>query len=139
MIKKKILIVEDEEGLAEEWQTGFRHEGCDTHIVTSVDEVRAVLDKLDFDLVILDVLLPTMDEPAHFVRQIRYGRTAGIWCAKEMKGRRPDLPIIVVTVVTDEKIISKLKNMGVDHVLSKPCTVEDLLRCAGMLHDECES
>jgi DNA-binding response OmpR family regulator len=134
---KKVLIIEDEEGLAEEWEVGFKYEGYDTQIVTNMNEMVVVLDHLDFDLVILDTMLPTINTSEAFqLNQIKYGRTAGVWCAKQIKKRRPDLPIIGVTVVTDEHIIRDLIEAGVNKILNKPCTFQDILETVKLLYND---
>lgn len=134
---KKILIIEDEEPLAEEWALSLENEGYETKIAPTLKEILDILDKLDFDLILLDVMLPSFDvEEILDLESIQYGRTAGVWITKKIKEKKQNLPIIAVTVVTDIKILDELKNAGVRRILNKPFSNEDLVKMVNSILKE---
>lgn len=131
---KKILIIEDEKALAEEWERGLKYEGYDAQIATNLPEVLNILDRLDFDLVLLDVMLPSLDVSEVInLNSIRHGRTAGVWVARMIKERKPSLPIVAITVVTDPAITGDLRDAGVERVLNKPVSVQDVVKTITLL------
>ena len=60
-MKKKILIVEDEEGLRALYEEELREEGYDVFTAKNGKEGIAALEKERPDLVVLDVVMPKMD------------------------------------------------------------------------------
>ncbi|MDY7031359.1 MAG: response regulator [Thermodesulfobacteriota bacterium] len=125
---QKILIIEDEKALAEEWAKGLQYAGYETKIVTTLNEVMNILNQLDFDLVLLDIMLPSYDVSDRIKQNsIKWGRIAGLWIAKQIKEREPSMPIFVVSLVTDQKILDELKQVGVVKVVSKPISVKELI------------
>jgi two-component system response regulator ArlR len=107
----KILIVEDEQKIARFVQMELEHEGFSTEIEGNG---RIALDRIiqeDFDLVLLDLMLPEMDgiEICTRVRQLSA------------------IPIIMVTAKDD--IIDKVTglNTGADDYMTKPFATQELI------------
>lgn len=126
---KRILIIEDEKPLAEEWQRTLQAKGYDVKIWSEVSEVLSGLDQLDFDLVILDVILPTFDLKDQSItpETLDYGRTAGVWLCKRLKEVKPDIPIIACTVVRDPDILEQIREAGINLILRKPIETGDIV------------
>ena len=107
----RILIVEDEEKIARFLELELMHEGYETE--KSGDGLDA-LDKVakgDFDIIILDIMLPTISG-IEVLRRIR---------------RTSDVPIILLTArdsVTDK--VTGL-DMGANDYITKPFAIEELL------------
>ena len=117
---KRILIIEDELPLAEEWALALVASGYETKIVTKISEALSIIDQLEFDLVLLDVMLPTIEPTKGIsVINIAHGRVAGVYIAQKIKKKKPSLPIIAVTVVSDKHILEQLKQAGVARILRK--------------------
>ena len=107
----RILVVEDEPKVAALLDKGLRAEG---YLVTvagdGMEGVRLALEE-DFDLVVLDLLLPGKD-----------GRTV----LRELRYHKSTLPVIVLTVKDD--LGSKVGSFdeGADDYLTKPFAFEEL-------------
>lgn len=111
MEKPKIFIVEDETKIARFIQLELEHEGFDTAVEGNG---RRALDRIiqeNFDLVLLDVMLPDMD---------------GIEICKRVR-EISEIPIIMVTAKDDiEDKVTGL-DTGADDYLTKPFATPELL------------
>src|SRR5205085_11928597 len=110
--KTRILIVEDEPAMVEGLRDNFEYEGYD--VVSAGDGVagleRALAD--DPDLVVLDVMMP---------------RLSGLDVCKQLKAKRPSLPIIMLTARGQEvdKVVGL--ELGADDYVTKPFSIRELL------------
>ncbi len=57
-IKRKILVVEDEKDIAQMYATKFSQEGYEVRVVNDGKEALDLLQKEDFDIVVMDILIP---------------------------------------------------------------------------------
>ena len=111
MVKPKIFIVEDERRIARFLQIELEHEGYETAVE---DNGRRALDRIvqgDFDLVLLDVMLPEMDgmEICRKVREIS------------------EVPIIMLTARDDVSDMVSGLDLGADDYITKPFDMQELL------------
>ncbi len=58
---KKVLIVEDEKPLAHALELKLKHEGIEATIAYDGQECMDLLDKHDFDVMLLDMMMPVMN------------------------------------------------------------------------------
>ena len=107
----KILIVEDEESIADLEKDYLELSGFEVEIENQGDTglVRAI--KEDFDLLILDLMLPEVD---------------GFEICREVREKK-DIPIIMVSAKKDD--IDKIRGLGLgaDDYMTKPFVPEELL------------
>lgn len=61
MEKKKILIIEDEHGLANAIDTQLREAGFDTMVAYDGMQAKEIIKTQHFDLVLLDLIMPVID------------------------------------------------------------------------------
>jgi DNA-binding response OmpR family regulator len=61
MVKKRVLIVEDERPLAHALELKLQHEGFETKVVTNGQECLDITSKQSFDIILLDLMMPLMD------------------------------------------------------------------------------
>ncbi|MGH9813509.1 MAG: response regulator transcription factor [Candidatus Acidiferrales bacterium] len=112
MSKTRILIVEDEPSMVAGLRDNFEFEGYE--VVTAGDGEagleRALADSPD--LVILDVMMPKL---------------SGLDVCKQLKGKRPALPIILLTARGQEvdKVVGL--ELGADDYVTKPFSIRELL------------
>ncbi len=78
----KILIVDDDESILRLYREELEDEGYEVFSATSGKEAIEVFEKTNPDIVTLDILMPDMD---------------GIAVLRELKNRRPDIPVIMST------------------------------------------
>lgn len=115
-INKKILIAEDDPNFVVILKQKFTEEGFS--VLTAEDGKEAVIlaEKELPDLIISDVLLPSLN---------------GIEMAKKIKSKHPDLPIIFLTNIKDpaySEIIEKLKK--VDYLIKSDIRLDDIVKIA---------
>jgi len=107
----KILIVEDEESIADLEKDYLELSGFEVEIENQGDTglVRAV--KEDFDLLILDLMLPEVD---------------GFEICREVREKK-DIPIIMVSAKKDD--IDKIRGLGLgaDDYMTKPFSPSELV------------
>jgi DNA-binding response OmpR family regulator len=116
---QKILLVEDEDSLAIGLKYNLTEEG---YIVTRANDGKAALEYFEsneFDLIILDIMLPYMD---------------GFEIAKIVRDKQPQMPILMLTARTGAGDRVKGLEIGADDYLTKPFHLKELLlRVKGML------
>jgi two-component system response regulator RegX3 len=104
----RLLVVEDDPGIAEPLSAGLRREGFDIELAATG---AAALEAEECDLVLLDLGLPDMDgkDVCRLIRQ------------------RSQVPIIVVTARGDEIDRVILLELGADDYVVKPFGFRELL------------
>jgi DNA-binding response OmpR family regulator len=110
--KTRILIVEDEPAMVAGLRDNFEYEGYE---VTSAGDGIAGLDLAlsdNPDLVVLDVMMPRM---------------SGLDVCKQLKAKRPSLPIIMLTARGQEidKVVGL--ELGADDYVTKPFSIRELM------------
>jgi len=108
----KILVVEDEKGMAQVLRRGLEE---DNHAVSLAYDGLSALSlahDTQFDLVLLDVMLPGID---------------GIQVARRFRDMRQDLPILMLTARDSVPDIVKGLDSGADDYVTKPFSFAVLL------------
>lgn len=110
----RILIVEDEERLAKSLKMGLEKEGYAADYVTDGEaaERRISLCHKDYDLVILDWMLPKKD---------------GVEVCKAARAQGIKTPILMLTARFDTTDKVSALDMGADDYLVKPFSLEELI------------
>ena len=111
-MKKHILIVEDNADLANLIQLHLADIPCTSDIVADGGRALRYYEKNDYDLVILDIMLPVMD---------------GIEVCKHIREHGTYIPIIMLTSKSSE--IDKVVGLevGADDYITKPFSIPELL------------
>src|SRR5579883_2343317 len=109
--KPHILVVDDDTRLRELLKSFLSRNGFRVSTAKSAAEARQHLDALDFDLIVLDVMMP--------------GET-GLEFAGELR-RTDDVPILMLTAMADPKDRIAGLEKGVDDYLGKPFEPRELL------------
>jgi len=81
-MKKRILVVDDEEGLRLLYKEELEDEGNEVVVAASGEEALEKLEKNGVDLVLLDIKMPGMD---------------GVEVLRRIKETHKDLPVILCT------------------------------------------
>lgn len=106
-----ILVVEDEDSFVDALVVGLRREGFSVHIARDGKEGLELFDRLQPDLVLLDVLLP---------------RLSGIDVCRELR-QRSSVPIIMVTARAGEIDTVVGLEVGADDYVAKPFRLRELI------------
>ncbi|MCX6763060.1 MAG: response regulator [Candidatus Moranbacteria bacterium] len=106
MEKKKILIVEDDNFVAEVYLAKLSEMGYETALAQNGEEGLAELKKGKVDLILLDILMPIMN---------------GIEMLKEVKKNEEwkSIPVILLTNIGEKESIQKVRELGVKNYLIK--------------------
>jgi two-component system alkaline phosphatase synthesis response regulator PhoP len=108
----RILIVEDEPSMVSGLRDNFEYEGY--KVSTAYDGVEGLECALNEtpDLIILDVMMPKM---------------SGLEVCKQLKAKRPSIPIIMLTARGQEvdKVVGL--ELGADDYVTKPFSIRELL------------
>ena len=109
---KRVLIVEDEEGLLEGLAHNFRYEGYEVLTAKTGQEGLRMALKQKPDVVLLDIMLPEKD---------------GFTVLKELRQRHRDIPVLVMTARNFEADVLKGFDLGADDYVTKPFGVKELI------------
>jgi DNA-binding response OmpR family regulator len=111
-MKTRILIVEDEPAMVAGLRDNFEYEGYE--VISAHDGVAGLERALAEhpDLVVLDVMMPRM---------------SGLDVCKQLKAKRPSLPIIMLTARGQEvdKVVGL--ELGADDYVTKPFSIRELI------------
>ncbi len=106
-----VLLVEDEEAFVEALTVGLRREGFVVEVSRDGADALDRFDEIDPDLVLLDVMLPTV---------------SGIDVCRELR-KRTDVPIIMVTAKAAEIDTVVALEVGADDYVTKPYRLRELV------------
>lgn len=108
---EKILIVEDDSQIARFVELELEHEGYEVKKVDNGYDGINMLKNNEFDLMLLDIMLPGID---------------GVEVCREVR-EFSDLPIIMLTAKSELEDKVKGLDTGADDYLTKPFEIEELL------------
>jgi len=106
MEKKEVLIVEDDNFVAEVYFAKLTEMGYEAILAQNGEEGIAALKKHKIDLILLDILMPIMN---------------GVEMLEEIKKSDDwkNIPVILLTNVGEKESIQKVRDMGVKNYLIK--------------------
>ena len=110
--KKRVLIVEDEEGLIEGLEHNFKFEGYDVLTARNGSEGLKLALKQKPDVVVLDIMLPEKD---------------GFTVLKELRQRHKEIPVLVMTARNFEADVLKGFDLGADDYVTKPFSIKEVM------------
>ncbi len=111
MSDERVLVVEDEPSFAEALRIGLQREGFTVLTVDDGADALAAFERFSPDLVLLDVMLPTI---------------SGIDVCREIRARS-SVPIIMVTAKGDEIDTVVGLEVGADDYVPKPYRLRELV------------
>lgn len=107
MVKQKILIVEDEEPMARALQHKLENEGFDADVAENGKEALDRVAKTQYDVILLDLIMPEMD---------------GFTFLQELQTKTYTAKIIVSTNLSQQEDMEHVKELGVDDYFVKSDT-----------------
>lgn len=108
----RILIAEDERGMASFLDRGLASRGYSTTVIGDGQHALAIASDADFDLLILDLGLPDVD---------------GLSVLRELRRRGERLPILILTARDDPTDKVEGLDAGANDYVTKPFGLEELL------------
>jgi len=107
-----ILLVDDNRDFVEFLKYLLSHRGFDVQCVYGGAECLDAVRRQNFDLVILDVMMPKMD---------------GLTVCRELKKFVPSLPVFLLTAKDDLATRAAAIELGASEFLAKPVNIEDFI------------
>jgi len=108
----RVLLVDDDELVRETYEETLRSGGHDVCSVGGGSEALAEFAEQPFDVVVTDLSMHEM---------------SGFDLSREIKRLYPGVPVILLSGWAIQENEERVRESGIDHVLVKPCRVEDLL------------
>jgi serine phosphatase RsbU (regulator of sigma subunit) len=105
VVAPRLLIVDDEEALAKVMQRTLRSRGFESDVALTAAEARSQFEANDYALAVLDVRLP--DE-------------SGYGLLEELRSRRPDTAVVMISGVDDPELGKAALEHGAYAYLVKP-------------------
>ena len=111
----KLLIVDDEKDIVETLKKRLVQEGYEVTVAFDGEEALLKIKEDNPDVILLDLMLPKLN---------------GFEALKQIREKFKDKwrPIIIVSAENDLEAVKKSYNLEADHYLTKPCTMENILR-----------
>jgi two-component system, OmpR family, copper resistance phosphate regulon response regulator CusR len=108
----RILLIEDEKGVAGFIRKGLEEEQYGVDVATDGEEGLALADAANYDLIVLDIMLPRMN---------------GIEVCKQLRQRGVKTPILMLTA--RDAVEDKVRGLdsGADDYLTKPFLFDEFL------------
>lgn len=108
----KLLLVEDDQAIVKNLSEFLKDEGFRVYAVDGQRKAIAVIEKENFDLVLLDISLADGN---------------GYAVCSAIKAKREDIPVIFLTASGDEFSVIAGLDMGADDYISKPFRPRELV------------
>jgi len=120
MAQKRVLIIDDEDVICKACKMVLNEQEfiCD-HCLSGKEGIQRVMEQ-DYDLLLLDMKLKEMD---------------GMDILKQVKQKKPDLYVIVITGYSTVANTVKAMKLGANDYLSKPFTDHELIDAVNALLD----
>ncbi|MDT7605331.1 MAG: hypothetical protein QOF61_3328 [Acidobacteriota bacterium] len=113
MGKHRILVIEDQEDLAELYESALKKADYEVTVAYTGEEGVAEFAAKGADVVLLDMTLPEMH---------------GTKVLEEIRNLSPGVPVVVATGETMAESREVCQRLGVQEYLAKPVDVDELLR-----------
>ena len=123
---RRVLLVEDESKLRESLVEGLRMEEWSVTGAASGSEARRQIEAHDFDLIVLDWMLPDCD---------------GLEIVRQLRKQGNNVPVLMITARGGPNARDMVLQTGATHFLAQPFSFDDLLsqsRALLHIHRPCE-
>lgn len=111
----KLLVVDDDKAIVEMFKQKLSEEGYEVVVAFDGEEALLKLKEENPDVILLDLIMPKLNgfEVLKEIRQIYKDR----W-----------RPVIIISGKNDLESLKTCYGLEADHYLTKPCTMDNLLR-----------
>ena len=117
----RILIVDDDQRMAKTLKDIFTVKGYEAEVAHSGHEALEKVAESHFNCILTDIKMPEMNGVAFY---------------KMIKKEKPDIPVVLMTAYSDDKLVKEGLEEGVIAALTKPLDIEALLSFFSMLRKD---
>lgn len=121
-IPKRVLVVDDDEGLLHLMKLVLRRAGLEAIMASSGSEALDLFTEQQPDLAIIDVAMPGMDG-FQLVEEI----------ARRRSGAERSMPIVMLSAHGHNDLVQRGYDLGIDLYLVKPVPPRDIIGCINSL------
>ena len=107
----RILVAEDDAALAKFVSQGLEAEHYSVDVFADGEQARAAANEHNYDLIILDLNLPTLD---------------GVSVLRQLRLKKPTIPVVILTQRTRVEDRVQCLDTGADDYLAKPFSFSEL-------------
>ena len=119
--KPRILVVDDEQMIAKTVADILRVKGYESETAFSGSEAIEKVGVRSFDVVFMDIKMPNVN---------------GVKAFAKIKSIAPDLPVVMMTAYSDDKLVAQAREQGVLSILIKPLDFTVILSFLSALEKE---
>lgn len=116
MATKRVLVAEDSSVIQNLTKKILQFQNFDIVAVKNGKQVLEMMEKEEFDIILLDINMPLMD---------------GMECAKQVRSlddpKKANVPIIAITGNAKNYTLEEFKNVGINEYLQKPLNFDTLV------------
>lgn len=94
---KKVLVIEDDRPISKALELKLKHSGFDVKTIFDGESAIEILKKEKFDIILMDLVMPKID---------------GFGVLKDMQEKGNKTPVFVLTNLSQENDIDKVKKLG---------------------------
>ncbi len=120
--KLHILVVDDDPSMAKTLVDIFRAKGYEAEAAHSGSKALARMAEISFDCVLSDVKMPGLN---------------GVELYRAIKARQPNLPLVLMTAYSSDRLVEEGLEEGAIAALTKPLDINSLLSFFSALSREC--
>lgn len=117
MDKIKVLVVDDKKVIGDLFDITLGYSGHEIEVLQDLNKIPEVLDKGEFDIAFVDIVMPEKD---------------GIAVLEQIKSIRPELPVVMMSGYSVEDQRDRAQELGAVTCLKKPFEMEDVRRIVKM-------
>lgn len=110
---KKILIVDDQEGIRLLLDEVFKSEQYEPYLAANGIEALKLVKEVEIDCVLLDLRIPGMD---------------GLEIIRRIKEVNDTIPIFMMTAFAEQETIDTANELGVEKYFTKPFNILDVIQ-----------
>lgn len=128
-MSKRILFVDDEDWSVMSYFEKLRDHHIEVDLARNGDEAIEWLQKTAYDLIVLDIMLP----PGAKIGKDVEPRKAGAILLHMIRRNEvldmkttPDVPVVVLTAVADQKLLENIRQLRVTEIFQKPALFDEV-------------
>ncbi|RME62250.1 MAG: response regulator [Candidatus Dadabacteria bacterium] len=122
----RILVVDDSQDFCSVISAFLEVENHQVCCANGCEEGIQCLERQEFDIVFCDMVLPLSNHIDDFEEE--GSALVGLNLIRSVKEKFPNLKIVAISGVADKSALLGLKKFGVDDILEKPFSRDDIVR-----------